>query len=220
MRKWSEWRLHRLSLWRCALNLLLTIFAWCFLTFESPCWRAIRARKEHYFPHIDFQRLQPLDAIRLAIQAVFLIFYIPRESRGPSAYERLVSSARAILLRIEKVIFNPFVVFGQAHTDRYTKHLNALGEGKRTFFHCSGVNAELCYDDLCGIDVPAKYFYLAYLLLLDTLDSADPEYGTQAVRLLKHMQHCHPHIARHGFQHMSPRCNHPALGPVPYTCLL
>ncbi|MBR7130841.1 MAG: carbohydrate kinase family protein [Lentisphaeria bacterium] len=62
------------------------------------------------------------------------------------------------------------------------------GEGKRTFFHCRGANAELCYEDLCNIDVPAKYFYLAYLLLLDTLDSAAPEYGTQAVRLLKEMQ--------------------------------
>ena len=61
------------------------------------------------------------------------------------------------------------------------------GEGKRTFFHCRGANAELCYDDLCDIDVPAKYFYLAYLLLLDTLDSPDPQYGTQAVRLLKHI---------------------------------
>ena len=61
------------------------------------------------------------------------------------------------------------------------------GEGKRTFFHCRGANADLCYEDLCGIDVPAKYFYLAYLLLLDTLDSPDPEYGTQAVRLLKHV---------------------------------
>lgn len=61
------------------------------------------------------------------------------------------------------------------------------GEGKRTFFHCRGANAKLCYEDLCGIDVPAKYFYLAYLLLLDTLDSEDPEFGTQAVRLLKTM---------------------------------
>ncbi|MBE6378345.1 MAG: carbohydrate kinase family protein [Lentisphaerae bacterium] len=62
------------------------------------------------------------------------------------------------------------------------------GEGKRTFFHCRGANAELCYDDLCNIDAPAKYFYLAYLLLLDTLDSPDPVYGTQAVHLLKTMQ--------------------------------
>ena len=61
------------------------------------------------------------------------------------------------------------------------------GEGKRTFFHCRGANAQLCYEDLCDIDAPTKYFYLAYLLLLDTLDSFDPEFGTQAVKLLKHM---------------------------------
>jgi len=61
------------------------------------------------------------------------------------------------------------------------------GNGKRTFFHCRGANAELCFDDLCDIDVPAKFFYLAYLLLLDTLDSPDPQYGTQAVRLLDHL---------------------------------
>ena len=131
--KWSDWRVHHLGLWRCALNLLFTIFTWCFLTLESPRWRAIRARKEHYFPHIDFQRLRPLDSIRLAIQSLFLIFYIPRESRGPSAYERLASRIRAMLLCIEKSIFNPFVVFSQGHTDRYTKHLNELGEGQRMF---------------------------------------------------------------------------------------
>lgn len=61
------------------------------------------------------------------------------------------------------------------------------GEGKRTFFHCRGANALLSFDDLCNIDVPAKYFYLAYLLLLDTLDSEDPVFGTQAVRLLDHI---------------------------------
>ncbi len=61
------------------------------------------------------------------------------------------------------------------------------GEGKRTFFHCRGANAQLSFEDLCDINVPAKYFYLAYLLLLDTLDSEDPQYGTQAVRLLDHL---------------------------------
>lgn len=74
-------------------------------------------------------------------------------------------------------------------TDDRTSYTDVMsGEGKRTFFHCAGANRSLCYDDLCNIDVPAKYFYLAYLLLLDTLDSPDAEYGTQAVRLLKHIQ--------------------------------
>jgi sugar/nucleoside kinase (ribokinase family) len=30
------------------------------------------------------------------------------------------------------------------------------GNGKRTFFHCRGANAELCCEDLENIDVPAK----------------------------------------------------------------
>lgn len=62
------------------------------------------------------------------------------------------------------------------------------GAGKRTFFHCRGANAELCCEDLENIDVPAKFFYLGYLLLLDSLDAPDAEYGTKAVRLLKAMQ--------------------------------
>ncbi len=62
------------------------------------------------------------------------------------------------------------------------------GGGKRTFFHCRGANARLDYADLADIDVPAKFFYLAYLLLLDKLDEADPEYGTVAGKLLANLQ--------------------------------
>ena len=62
------------------------------------------------------------------------------------------------------------------------------GNGRRTFFHCGLANNCLGVEDLAGIDVPAKIFYLAYLLLLDKLDAADPEYGTAAARLLDIMQ--------------------------------
>ena len=62
------------------------------------------------------------------------------------------------------------------------------GEGRRTFFHCRGANAEFSPDDLAGVDVPARFFYLGYLLLLDTLDSDDPEFGTAGSRLLAQMQ--------------------------------
>jgi len=60
--------------------------------------------------------------------------------------------------------------------------------GRRTFFHNRGANAELSFEDLAGIDVPASIFYLGYLLLLDRLDAADPEYGTAAARLLAVMR--------------------------------
>jgi sugar/nucleoside kinase (ribokinase family) len=80
--------------------------------------------------------------------------------------------------------------------DRYMKRVAGhtsitevmSGEGKRTFFHCRGVNAQLGFEELKDIDVPAKMFYLAYLLLLDKMDSPDPEYGTVAVKVLTHMR--------------------------------
>jgi sugar/nucleoside kinase (ribokinase family) len=80
--------------------------------------------------------------------------------------------------------------------DRYMKRVDGhtsvtevmSGEGKRTFFHCRGVNAQLGFEELKDIDVPAKMFYLAYLLLLDKMDSPDPEYGTVAVKVLTHMR--------------------------------
>lgn len=62
------------------------------------------------------------------------------------------------------------------------------GQGKRTFFHCRGANAKLSAADLTAIASNAKIFYLGYLLLLDTLDQADAEFGTQAARVLAHMR--------------------------------
>ncbi len=62
------------------------------------------------------------------------------------------------------------------------------GNGKRTFFYCGGANNELRPEDLLSLDVPAKVFYLGYLLLLDKLDAPDAEYGTAAARLLDSMQ--------------------------------
>ena len=47
--KWSGWRIRRLGLLRCLLNLALTVLAWCFLPLESVRWRTIRERKEVYF---------------------------------------------------------------------------------------------------------------------------------------------------------------------------
>ncbi len=59
------------------------------------------------------------------------------------------------------------------------------GEGKRTFFHCRGASAELSVEDLLKIDVPAKFFYLAYLLLLDSLDVIEDNGKPAAWRALR-----------------------------------
>lgn len=62
------------------------------------------------------------------------------------------------------------------------------GNGRRTFFYCGVANNSLGVEELADIDVPAKLFYLGYLLLLDKLDAPDPEYGTAAARLLDIMR--------------------------------
>ncbi|MEK6795724.1 MAG: carbohydrate kinase family protein [Spirochaetota bacterium] len=69
----------------------------------------------------------------------------------------------------------------------YTDVMSVVSTGARTFFHCRGVNAQLCPDDFTGLDVPARIFHIGYLLLLDALDAPDAEYGVVAARLLSDM---------------------------------
>ena len=59
------------------------------------------------------------------------------------------------------------------------------GDGKRTFFHCRGASAEFSAEDILKINAPAKFFYLAYLLLLDSLDAMD-ENGEPKARQALH----------------------------------
>ncbi len=58
----------------------------------------------------------------------------------------------------------------------------------RTYFQYRGANAALCEQDFDLDHLNARFLHVGYLLLLDTLDSADPEYGTQMARLLHHAQ--------------------------------
>ncbi len=71
----------------------------------------------------------------------------------------------------------------------YTDVMSEInGDKTRTFFHCRGANARLNIDHIRAVDVPAKIFHLGYLLLLDEMDKADPEYGVVAARALKELQ--------------------------------
>ena len=74
-------------------------------------------------------------------------------------------------------------------TDTPTSYTDVMsGNGKRSFFCCRGSNSEFDCSDVENIDFPAKWFYLGYLLLLDNLDSDDPEYGTRGARMLDMMK--------------------------------
>jgi len=66
----------------------------------------------------------------------------------------------------------------------FTDAMTDVDSGNRTFFHYRGANAILDIKHLEKIEVNAKIFHLAYLLLLDKLDEGDVEYGVKAARLL------------------------------------
>lgn len=65
-----------------------------------------------------------------------------------------------------------------------TDVMTVQSTGRRTFFHRRGANAEFGEDAIPLDEIPVRHIHLAYLLLLDRLDAADPEFGTVAGRVL------------------------------------
>ena len=60
--------------------------------------------------------------------------------------------------------------------------------GQRTFFHSPGANRLLDLPAFDRLDITMKIFHLGYLLLLDSLDMPDEEFGTRSARLLALMR--------------------------------
>ncbi len=75
------------------------------------------------------------------------------------------------------------VLIGAGETS-YTLVLNDLHSGERTFFTARGAGAQFDVDDVDLDRLPAKIFHAGYVLLLDSLDGEDPEYGTRMASLL------------------------------------
>ncbi len=96
--------------------------------------------------------------------------------------------------RVQRTTFAPPTSMSQVMTDP---------SGQRTFFHSPGANRLLdltgAFDHLAG-PTHRRIFHLGYLLLLDSLDMPDDEYGTRSARLLAQMQRAGvSHLARSGF---------------------
>jgi sugar/nucleoside kinase (ribokinase family) len=67
----------------------------------------------------------------------------------------------------------------------YTDVMTVESTGNRTFFHNKGVNKYLDIKHFDFSRVTTKIFHIGYILLLDTLDGPETEYGTRMARLLK-----------------------------------
>ncbi len=66
----------------------------------------------------------------------------------------------------------------------YTDVMTVEGTGRRTFFHQRGANAVLDEFSVTFAEVPARIFYLGYLLLLDALDTPRQDGETGASKLM------------------------------------
>ena len=70
----------------------------------------------------------------------------------------------------------------------YTDAMSVESSGRRTFFHRRGANALLGEEHFDFTKTSANIFYLAYLLLLDSLDAFDESGRTVASRVLERAQ--------------------------------
>ena len=70
----------------------------------------------------------------------------------------------------------------------YTDVMTVQSTGERTFFHTRGANKEFSGADIDIDKLDYDLFHLGYLLLLDSLDEEDAQYGTKAARLLYAVQ--------------------------------
>jgi sugar/nucleoside kinase (ribokinase family) len=70
----------------------------------------------------------------------------------------------------------------------YTDVMSEETTGNRTFFHHRGANALFGPEHIPLDKLSCRIFHLGYLLLLDTMDKPDPDYGTVAARTLHAIQ--------------------------------
>ena len=72
----------------------------------------------------------------------------------------------------------------------YTDVITVKKTGNRTFFHNKGTSKYVDIEHFDFSRIRSKIFHIGYILLLDTLDGPDPEYGTRMARLLKMAKDC------------------------------
>ena len=64
----------------------------------------------------------------------------------------------------------------------------SMPSGERTFFHARGSNADFSPDDVDISSITSEILHIGYILLLDTFDMEDKEYGTVMSRFLHDVQ--------------------------------
>lgn len=80
---------------------------------------------------------------------------------------------------------NTSLVYRNGSTS-FTAVMSDINTKERTFFQYRGANAKFSEDSFDWKDIDCDILHIGYILLLDSLDEEDPEYGTKMARLLAH----------------------------------
>lgn len=80
------------------------------------------------------------------------------------------------------------VVFSDTASTSFTDVMNLIGSGERTFFHCKGANSEFSPKDVDIDALDCKMLHAGYILLLDSFDAPDAQYGTAMAHFLHDVQ--------------------------------
>lgn len=70
----------------------------------------------------------------------------------------------------------------------FTDVMTVESTGERTFFHFRGTNSMLGFEHFDFSKITAEILHIGYALLLDTMDSADEQYGTVMAKTLAEAQ--------------------------------
>lgn len=71
-----------------------------------------------------------------------------------------------------------------------TSQVMTAPDGQRTFFYAPGANRLLDIQHVDALYTQHRIFHLGYLLLLESLDRQDDDFGTRSAHLLAKMQQC------------------------------
>jgi sugar/nucleoside kinase (ribokinase family) len=106
---------------------------------------------------------------------------IPLYAVGVIGNDEMGDQTYATLQRAKHADLSGVVRAGKAcYTDVY----ESAESNRRTFFHQRGANRLLDVNHFDLERTRAKILSIGYVMLLDTLDGSDPEYGTRMARLL------------------------------------
>lgn len=80
------------------------------------------------------------------------------------------------------------VVFSQGESTSFSDAMTVLKTGERTFFHYRGANKTFGPGDVNLDRLNCRILHIGYILLLDSFDGEDEEYGTVMARFLHDVQ--------------------------------